>query len=128
MKEKQLLTNTEWEVCECLWEDSPLTMTQIAARLTERTGWTKSTGETLVRRMADKGLLRWEQGTKAKLYSPTVAREDAVVQETRGFLRKVFGGSVGLLVNTMAEREELSREEIDQLYEALRKLEEKGLD
>lgn len=76
MKEKQLLTNTEWEVCECLWEDSPLTMTQIAARLTERTGWTKSTGETLVRRMADKGLLRWEQGTKAKLYFPTVARED----------------------------------------------------
>lgn len=105
-----------------------LTMTQIAARLTERTGWTKSTGETLVRRMADKGLLRWEQGTKAKLYFPTVAREDAVVQETRGFLRKVFGGSVGLLVNTMAEREELSREEIDQLYEALRKLEEKGHD
>lgn len=67
-------------------------------------------------------------GTKAKLYFPTVAREDAVVQETRGFLRKVFGGSVGLLVNTMAEREELSREEIDQLYEALRKLEEKGHD
>ena len=128
MKEKQLLTNTEWEVCECLWEDSPLTMTQIAARLTERTGWTKSTGETLVRRMADKGLLRWEQGTKAKLYFPTVAREDAVVQETRGFLRKVFGGSVGLLVNTMAEREELSQEEIGQLYDALRKLEERGHD
>lgn len=128
MKEKQLLTNTEWEVCECMWETSPLTMTQIAARLTERTGWTKSTGETLVRRMAEKGLLRWEQGAKAKLYSPTVAREDAVVRETRGFLQKVFGGSVGLLVNTMAEREELSREEIDQLYEALRKLEEKNHD
>lgn len=126
--EKQRLTNTEWEVCECLWEDSPLTMTQIAARLTGRTGWTKSTGETLVRRMAEKGLLRWEQGSKAKLYYPTVAREDAVVRETRGFLQKVFGGSVGLLVNTMAEREELSREEIDQLYETLRKLEEKGHD
>lgn len=126
--EKQRLTNTEWEVCECLWEQAPLTMTQIAARLTERTGWTRSTGETLVRRMAEKGLLRWEQGTKAKLYYPTVAREDAVVQETRGFLQKVFGGSVGLLVNTMAEREELSHEEISQLYETLRKLEEKGHD
>ena len=124
--EKQRLTNTEWEVCECLWEDSPLTMTQIAARLTGRTGWTKSTGETLVRRMAEKGLLRWEQGSKAKLYYPTVAREDAVVRETRGFLQKVFGGSVGLLVNTMAEREELSREEIEQLYAALKKLEEKN--
>ena len=126
--EKQRLTNTEWEVCECLWEEAPLTMTQIASRLSERTGWTRSTGETMVRRMAEKGLLLWEQGRKAKLYYPTVAREDAVVQETKGFLQKVFGGSVGLLVNTMAEREELSREEIDQLYEALRKLEEKRHD
>ena len=128
MKEKQLLTNTEWEVCECLWEEAPLTMTQIASRLTQRTGWTKSTGETLVRRMADKGLLRWEQGAKAKLYSPTVKREDAVVRETRGFLQKVFGGSVGLLVNTLAENEALSPEEVGQLYDALRKLEEKGHD
>ena len=128
LSEKQRLTNTEWEVCECLWEQSPMTMTQIAARLTERTGWTRSTGETLVRRMAAKGLLRWEQGAKAKLYFPVVKREDAVLQETRGFLQKVFGGSVGLLVNTMAEQEELSREEIDQLYEALRKLEERNHD
>lgn len=128
MREKRRLTGTEWEVCECLWETSPMTMTQIATRLTERTGWTKSTGETLVRRMAEKGLLRWEQGAKAKLYYPVMDREDAVVEETRGFLQKVFGGSVGLLVNTMAEREALSREEIDQLYEALRKLEERGHD
>ena len=29
--------------------------------------------------LVDKGLLRWEQGRKAKLYYPTVVREDAVV-------------------------------------------------
>ena len=123
MNEK--LTSTEWEVYECLWEESPLTMTQIANRLSARTGWTRSTGETLVRRMAEKGLLRWEQGKKAKLYFPVLQRDRAVVQETRGFLDKVFGGSLGLLVNTMAQREELSREEMDELYAALRTLEEK---
>ena len=104
MWEKQRLTSTEWEVCECLWESAPLTLTQIANRLTERTGWTRSTGETLVRRMAEKGLLRWEQGAKARLYYPVMDREDAVARETKGFLQKVFGGSVGLLVNTMADR------------------------
>ena len=124
MNEK--LTSTEWEVCECLWEESPLTLTQIANRLSERTGWSRSTGETLVRRMAEKGLLRWEQGAKARLYYPVMDREDAVARETKGFLQKVFGGSVGLLVNTMAQREELSQEEIGQLYEALKKLEEKN--
>lgn len=124
MNEK--LTSTEWEVYECLWEESPLTMTQIANRLSARTGWSRSTGETLVRRMAEKGLLRWEQGAKARLYYPVMDREDAVARETKGFLQKVFGGSVGLLVNTMAQREELSQEEIGQLYEALKKLEEKN--
>ena len=124
--EKQRLTSTEWEVCECLWETSPLTITQIANALTARTGWSRSTGETLVRRMAEKGLLRWEQGAKARLYYPVMDREDAVARETKGFLQKVFGGSVGLLVNTMAQREELSQEEIGQLYEALKKLEEKN--
>ena len=126
--EKQRLTSTEWEVYECLWASSPMTLTQIANALTLRTGWTRSTGETLVRRMADKGLLRWEQGARARLYYPVIDRADAVVRETRGFLQKVFGGSVGLLVNTLAEREELSQEEIGQLYEALRKLEEKDDD
>ncbi|MCI9679197.1 MAG: BlaI/MecI/CopY family transcriptional regulator, partial [Oscillospiraceae bacterium] len=107
---------------------SPLTMTQIANRLSVRTGWSRSTGETLVRRMAEKGLLRWEQGRKAKLYFPVLQRDRAVVQKTRGFLDKVFGGSLGLLVNTMAQREELSREELDELYAALRTLEEKRHD
>ena len=125
MDDKLRLTNTEWEVCECLWERSPLTITQIARRLTERTGWTKSTGETLVRRMEEKGLLRWEQGPRAKLYYPKFRREEAALRETRGFLRKVFGGSVGLMVSAMAESEDLSQEEIDELYAALKKLEEK---
>lgn len=128
MEYKQRLTNTEWEVCECLWEHSPLTMTQIARRLTERTGWSKSTGETMVRRMEEKGILRWEQGAKAKLYYVTFKREDAALRETRGFLQKVFGGSVGLMVSAMAEGEDLSQEEIDQLYAALRKIEEKRHD
>ncbi len=128
MSDKPRLTSTEWEVYECLWEESPLTLTQIARRLTERTGWTKSTGETLVRRMSEKGLLHWMQGPKAKLYYPVLTREDAAARETRGFLRKVFGGSVGLMVSAMAEREELSEEEVEQLYAVLRRLEEKQHD
>lgn len=123
MDRKQRLTSTEWEVCECLWERSPMTMTQIARRLTERTGWTKSTGETLVHRMEEKGILRWEQGTRAKLYYPTFNREDAALRETKGFLQKVFGGRVGLMVSAMAEGEELSQEDIDELYATLRKIE-----
>ena len=50
------LTNSEWEIYECLWEKSPLTLVQIARRFAERTGLARSTGETMVLRMEKKGL------------------------------------------------------------------------
>ena len=125
MAEKtQLLTPSEWAVYECLWECAPLTLTQIANQLIERKGWSRSTGETMVRRMADKGLIRWEQGEKAKLYYPVIRREDAALRETRSFLERVYHGSLGLMVSAVAEKETLSRSEIDALYAALKKLEE----
>ena len=123
MKEKQLLTNTEWEVCECLWESAPLTLTQIANRLTERTGWTRSTGETLVRRMAEKGLLRCEQTGRGKSYRPAVEQEQAVIAETHSFLDRVYQGSVGLMMSAMAKRQELTREEVAELRAILDQIE-----
>ena len=74
--------------------------------------------------MADKGLIRWEQGEKAKLYYPVIRREDAALRETRSFLERVYHGSLGLMVSAVAEKETLSRSEIDELYAALKKLEE----
>lgn len=122
------LSAAEWQIMECLWEHSPRTLMEIVRALTPATGWSKSTIVTMVTRLEAKGALRHTEGARARLYSPTVLREQAALQETESLLRRVYRGSVGLLVNTMAEREELSREEIDQLYEVLRKLEEKGHD
>ena len=48
----------------------------------------------------------------------------AVRGETRSFLDKVYRGSVGLMVSALAEDKALSRAEIDELYEILRKAEE----
>ena len=48
----------------------------------------------------------------------------AVRGETRSFLDKVYRGSVGLMVSALAEDKALSKQEIDELYEILRKAEE----
>ena len=78
-------------------------------------GWAKSTTVTTVRRMEEKGLLRWEQAGKAKTYFPAVEKERAVTAETRSFLDRVYEGSVGLMMSAMARRQELTAEEIAQL-------------
>ena len=118
------LTNSEWYVLDCLWERFSMTVMELVAALGERLDWAKSTTITILRRMEEKGLVRCEVEGRTRHYFPAVERHQAVVRETKSFLDKVYGGSVGLMVSAMAQDKALSKEEIDQLYEILRKAEE----
>ena len=117
------LSPGEWQVMEALWE-GPKTLMELVRLLKERTGWAKSTVTTMVRRMEDKGLLAYRQEGRTKTFLPAVSREDAAAAETESLLQRAYHGSVGLLVNTLAQREALSRADIDELYAVLRKAEE----
>ena len=118
------LTNSEWYVLDCLWEKSPMTVMELVTALGGRLGWAKSTTITTLRRMEDKGLVRYTVEGRTKHYAPAVRRDRAVRGETRSFLNKVYRGSVGLMVSALAEDKALSKQEIDELYEILRKAEE----
>ena len=109
------LTTSEWNVLDCLWEKSPQTVMELVAVLREKVGWAKSTTITTLRRMEEKGLVRQELAGKGKRYFLAVEREAAVVSETRSFLDRVYRGSVGLMMNTMAQRQELTDEDLRQL-------------
>ena len=118
------LTNSEWYVLDCLWERSPQTVMELVAALGDRLGWAKSTTITTLRRMEDKGLVLCAVEGRTKHYTPAVRRDNAVRGETRSFLDKVYRGSVGLMMSALAEDRALSKAEIDELYEILRKAEE----
>ena len=118
------LTNSEWYVLDYLWEKSPMTVMELVAALGGRPGWAKSTTITTLRRMEDKGLVLCTQEGRTRRYAPAVPRDRAVRRETRSFLDKVYRGSVGLMVSALAEDKALSKAEIEELYEILRKAEE----
>ncbi len=118
------LSEAEWKVMNCLWEEAPQTMMQLTNHFKDTTNWTKHTVMTFLRRMEEKGAVHYEEGGRAKLYYPDIEREEAMLQETEEFLEKVFDGRMGLMLNTMVEKNALSREEIDEMYEILRKAEE----
>ena len=124
--EELTLTHSEWNVLDCLWDRSPMTVMELVAALRERVGWAKSTTITTLRRMEDKGLVRAEVRGRTRHYFPAVDRARAVRRETRSFLDRVYRGSVGLMVSAMAQDQALTREEIDALYEVLRRAEQEG--
>ena len=113
------LSNSEWKLMNRLWQDAPMTITELTAALKDDTGWTKNTIITMLSRLEAKGAVRHEEGQRAKQYFPTVGREDAIEAETETFLDKV--GGLGLLMNAMVERNALTEDDIAELTAILEK-------
>ena len=115
------LTQAEWSVMECLWAAGPLTGREVTARMEARCGWSRSTTLTLLGRLEAKGAVKGAPAERGpKVFIPLLRREDAALRETEDFLDRVYHGSLSLMVSALTEKEALSREELDQLYELLK--------
>ena len=126
MSEKGIsLTQAEWSVMECLWEVGPLTGREVTQRMEKICGWSRGTTLPLLSRLGAKGALESVPAEKGpKVFSPLLRREDAALGETKDFLDRVYQGSLSLMVSALTKKQALSREELDELYELLKGLEE----
>jgi len=120
MGQKISLSDGEWKLMNLLWEDSPRTIAQLVSALKVDTGWTKGTIFIMLSRLIEKGVVRYQEGGRSKLFYPAVKQEDAALQETESFLSKVYSGSLGLMVASMAGQKALSQADIEELYAILR--------
>lgn len=113
------LSDGEWKIMNRLWESGGSTITELTASLQEETGWDKHIIITMLHRMEKKEAVAHKQGGRAKIFYPVILREEVSMQETRGFLEKVYRSSLGMMVNAMVEDQALSDEEIQELYDIL---------
>ncbi len=120
------LSDGEWKLMNLLWQSAPRTIAQLVGALQQETGWKKNTVFVMLSRMEDKGAVYFEDGGRARLYYPAVERSEVTARETESFLAKVYGGSLQLMVSSMAGQKALSRQDIDELYEILRRAEEEA--
>lgn len=123
-KKNIILQPSEWILMERLWEESPRTVMQLFHSLEEDPGWSKSTVNTMLSRMTEKGIIRYEEGKKAKQYYPNINREEAAVAETENLLNRIYQGSVSMMMSTLLKKKKFSKEEIEDLYDMLKELEE----
>ena len=124
MSEKHInLTDAEWSVMECLWEQSPRTGREVTQYLSERSRWNRSTTLTLLSRLEAKGAVEGNSAGSKKTFSAILKREDAAMHETEDFLSRVYHGSLSMMVSSLTKKQALSQSEIDQLYAMLKDLE-----
>lgn len=113
------ISNSEWVILEVLWESSPMTITQLTAILKEKTGWSKHTIITLLKRMQEKGSVWYKQEGRTKQFFPNIIKEEAELEKSQTFVEKFFDGSASLLISTMLKQGKISEKEIDEICELL---------
>ena len=116
------ISEAEHEVMEVLWRESPLAASDVAERVDPARGWSIRTVKTLLSRLLTKGVLAHEEEGRRYLYRPTVSREDFVARESGRLLDRMFGGRVTPLVAHLAERDQLSPKDIEEIEALLKAL------
>lgn len=120
------LSDGEWKIMNVLWEKGAGTITELTAALQAETGWDKHIIITMLGRMEKKGAVAFKVNGRAKQFYPLISRNEVSIRETRGFLNKVYRGSIGMMVNAMINGRALTKEDIAELYEILEQAEKKG--
>ncbi len=113
------LSDGEWKIIQLLWKESPQTMIQLTKALEKETGWTKHTVISYLKRMEEKGAVRYQTEGRTKQFYPLIEERNAELQETQYFLDKVFQGRLGLLLHTMVQQQSFSEDEIEELQNIL---------
>lgn len=116
------ISEAEHAVMEVLWEEHPLTAAEVAERAGPARGWSVHTVKTLLSRLLAKGAIAHEAEGRRFLYTPAIERDSYVGRESEKLLDRLFNGRVTPLIAQLAERRQLSADDIAELEALLKEL------
>ncbi|MFM1654051.1 BlaI/MecI/CopY family transcriptional regulator [Brevibacillus sp. B_LB10_24] len=114
------MTESEKEIMDVLWTSSqPLTTNEIIQNLTKSKAQT--TVITFLARLMEKGIVRAKRISKANYYEPCITKQEYLNAETRQFISDIHNGSVFGLINALCDSGDLTKSDIEEIMERLRK-------
>ena len=102
---------SEYRFCLILWEQEPINSTQLAKLCKEQLGWSRPTTYTVIRRLAERGVLKNEN----TIVSTLVTKEQVQQAEMAEMMERTFEGSVPAFITAFANSKKLTRADIEQL-------------
>lgn len=105
------LGNIEARFADIIWENGPISSSELARRSEALLGWKKSTSFTVLRRLCRKGIFKNDGGTVSAL----VTREDFYAIQSEKFVEQTFAGSLPAFLAAFTARKGLSAQEVAEL-------------
>ena len=105
------IPESEYRFCLILWEQEPVTATDMVKLCQEQLGWKRTTTYTVIKRLSERGILKMENG----IVSSLVSKEEAEASEIEDLVEKKFGGSLPAFVAAFTKHQNVSEKELDEL-------------
>ena len=117
-KENAALSDTEWRIMQSLWRGrEPMSVREILDDLKD--AWSVHSVISFLKRMESKGAVKIHDGRPIR-YSAALDREEAVQEETKDLLGRVYGGEKLLMIQCAVNASPLSEEEREELIAILK--------
>ena len=114
------ISEAEIEVMKVLWEKDASTAKEIIAEIEKTNDWKPKTIQTLLSRLVAKGAVRTEKkDAKSFIYSAAVKKEDYQSYANRSFIKKLYDGSLNLMLTSFIKDAQLSKADIEELKNIL---------
>jgi predicted transcriptional regulator len=114
------LTEAELRLMKILWLRGESAVSDLVAAMPEGETLAYNSVLTTVRILEQKGYVEHRQDGRAFVYRPSVAEHEASRSEVKHVLNRFFGNSRERLLLSLLGDDEISREELERLKEAIR--------
>ncbi len=108
---------SEYRFCLVLWENEPISSSNLAKLCKEKLDWSRTTTYTVIRRLTDRGVLKNENSVISSLVSKDQVQEDQMDE----LMEKTFEGSLPAFIAAFARSQKLSKKDLEELEKLIDK-------
>lgn len=102
---------SEYRFCLIMWEHEPVTAAELARLCAEQLEWKRTTTYTVIKRLAERGVLKNENGTITSI----VSKDEAQAGEIGELVEKRFEGSVPAFLAAFTRQRRMTDKELDEV-------------
>ncbi len=106
---------SEYRFCEILWENEPVSSTKLVRLCNEKLEWKKSTTYTVIKRLAQRGVLE----SKDAIVTSLVSKEEVLAAESAEVVERNFKGSLPDFIAAFTRKKSLSKQEVEEIQKII---------
>lgn len=119
MKELPQISNAEYEVMKVVWAHTPVSTNEVVGALSDVSGWSPKTIQTLLSRLVKKGALSYYKEGRVFIYTPLIFEDEYRDAQSHSFLSRFYGGALDHMVAHFIDKDMLSEADIEELKHIL---------